>query len=420
MQQAIPALRTYNSALIDLGMAGMRPFGRETSVKRLWDPVRRILTDPPPGRASFLSMYPSFESKKHDFPLCVHTSAGLLPAHETFIGAVSRHLPFCPDMNPNWSVDLQLEGASAVLSAVDGAMALSKTRGKVLGVASKSYHGPGGTSPGSMQNPRGRTFDQIFYPSPADFKDDKSAEAALSEWLHKNKDQLGAILVEPQSGSSASGYVWSDDVLRNFVHTASAWGITTISDEVMCGLGRHGRQSLWLAPCMEVDFDVYVVGKGLGGGVYPVAATIFKEHPGVLAHRHTFAGSSGASLLVASAALDMFEEMQENVKDIHATFELEFVSQARKLGYTVRGQGCLWAVALSPEMQKRIAADAASNGVLVYCANNSMLLTPALDMNVQDVKAGLKILLKVLSKFSSKRHVADRPAVESSFSIMHY
>jgi putrescine aminotransferase len=49
-------------------------------------------------------------------------------------------------------------------------------------------------------------------------------------------------------------------------------GSLYIADEVQTGLGRTGR--MWGVECYGVEPDILVTGKGLSGGLYPIAATV--------------------------------------------------------------------------------------------------------------------------------------------------
>ncbi|MFZ0887890.1 MAG: aminotransferase class III-fold pyridoxal phosphate-dependent enzyme [Candidatus Binataceae bacterium] len=50
------------------------------------------------------------------------------------------------------------------------------------------------------------------------------------------------------------------------------FGSLYIADEVQTGLGRCGR--MWGVECFGVEPDILVTGKGLSGGIYPIAATV--------------------------------------------------------------------------------------------------------------------------------------------------
>jgi putrescine aminotransferase len=80
-------------------------------------------------------------------------------------------------------------------------------------------------------------------------------------------------------------------------------GALLIIDEVQTGLGRTG--TFWYHEQEGIEPDVVVTGKGLGGGLYPIAATLMtddvhrftSEHP--FSHVSTFGGSELGCVAVA-------------------------------------------------------------------------------------------------------------------------
>ena len=189
--------------------------------------------------------------------LSLHTSAGVPPQLDTFISALAPHLPTQGD---DWCVNLQAEGASAVHAAID--MCLQKSgvdpaaAGARTGVAvgMTSYHGPPSTSPGGRAplGPRskGLTLD-AQYPVPTPFFRDRGEDDAafhgrtlrsFEAYLDAHGHEIGVLLVEPQWGSSAAAMPWPPQLLKAYVAAARAQGIAVVSDEIMCGLGRHGAE----------------------------------------------------------------------------------------------------------------------------------------------------------------------------------
>jgi acetylornithine/succinyldiaminopimelate/putrescine aminotransferase len=87
-------------------------------------------------------------------------------------------------------------------------------------------------------------------------------------------------------------------------------GAVFVLDEVQTGLGRSGR--LWCHEHDGVEPDVIVTGKGLGGGLYPMAATLmtadvhrlFDDEPFV--HVSSYGGAD-LGCVVALAGLDVLE-----------------------------------------------------------------------------------------------------------------
>jgi acetylornithine/succinyldiaminopimelate/putrescine aminotransferase len=85
-------------------------------------------------------------------------------------------------------------------------------------------------------------------------------------------------------------------------------GALYVADEVQTGLGRTGQ--LWAVEREGVVPDVLIAGKGLSGGIYPIAATMLSERAGAWleddgwANVSTFGGSE-VGCRVARAVLDV-------------------------------------------------------------------------------------------------------------------
>ncbi len=107
-------------------------------------------------------------------------------------------------------------------------------------------------------------------------------------------------------------------------------GALYIADEVQTGLGRCG--DLWGIDTYGVIPDILVTGKGLSGGVYPIAATVVSEkYAGWLsedgfAHMTTFGGAE-LGCIAAAKVLEICQRPE--VKSM-----VEYIS--RHLGYGLR------------------------------------------------------------------------------------
>lgn len=85
-------------------------------------------------------------------------------------------------------------------------------------------------------------------------------------------------------------------------------GALLIIDEVQTGLGRTGK--LWGIEHFNVEPDIMVIGKGLSGGIYPMAATCFTGELQTFFHRNPFIhistfGGAEVGCPVAAKVLDI-------------------------------------------------------------------------------------------------------------------
>ena len=122
-------------------------------------------------------------------------------------------------------------------------------------------------------------------------------------------DECAAVLLEPVPATlgmpiAEAGYFAGVQAL------CRERGAKLIVDEVQTGLGRTGR--IWAYQNDDLEPDIVVTGKGLSGGLYPIAATLmtrelhsfFDTHPHI--HISTFGGAE-LGCAVALKVLDIIE-----------------------------------------------------------------------------------------------------------------
>jgi acetylornithine/succinyldiaminopimelate/putrescine aminotransferase len=119
--------------------------------------------------------------------------------------------------------------------------------------------------------------------------------------------EAAAVLVETIP-ATAGFPMPSPGYLPGVRRLCDTYGAAYIADEVQTGLGRTG--SLWATQHFGVVPDILVTGKGLSGGIYPIAATLLSEAMGAWleedgwGHISTFGGSE-LGCQVASRVLEI-------------------------------------------------------------------------------------------------------------------
>ena len=117
------------------------------------------------------------------------------------------------------------------------------------------------------------------------------------------------VLAEPIQGE-AGVVVPPDGFLTSMSELCREYGALMIADEVQTGLGRTGK--LLATHWEEVRPDVLILGKALGGGVYPVSAVLADDEvmgvfkPGD--HGSTFGGNPLAAAVAREALAVLVEE----------------------------------------------------------------------------------------------------------------
>lgn len=100
----------------------------------------------------------------------------------------------------------------------------------------------------------------------------------------------------------------SDDFYPHLREICDNKGVLLILDEIQTGLGRTG--TLWGFEQFGITPDIFAIGKGLSGGIYPISATCYTEELDSFMNEHPFIHIStygGAELgcPVAMKVLDM-------------------------------------------------------------------------------------------------------------------
>jgi putrescine aminotransferase len=103
-------------------------------------------------------------------------------------------------------------------------------------------------------------------------------------------------------------------------------GALLILDEVQVGLGRTGTN--WCFEQHDLEPDMLITGKGLGGGLYPVSALLLREELESFFDEHPFAyvstfGGAEIGCVAASAVLDEVTRpgFLERVEELGSRFE---------------------------------------------------------------------------------------------------
>jgi len=168
------------------------------------------------------------------------------------------------------------------------------------------------------------------------YGDADALEAAITE------NTVG-FLVEPLQGEGGV-IVPPRGFLTRARELCTQHRVALMADEIQTGLGRTGR--LFCCDWESVRPDVLIVGKALGGGLYPVSAAIADEeimnvfHPGD--HGSTFGGNPlGAAIGRASLRVILEEKLSERADELGRWFTKKLRDIDSPHVLEVRGQGLM-------------------------------------------------------------------------------
>nr|WP_263313872.1 ornithine--oxo-acid transaminase [Mammaliicoccus sp. Marseille-Q6498] len=175
-----------------------------------------------------------------------------------------------------------------------------------------------------------------------DFGDIEQIKAAITP-------NTAAILIEPIQGEAGIN-VPADGYLKEIREICDEHNVLFIADEIQAGLGRTGK--MFATDWDNVKPDMYILGKALGGGVFPISCIVGDKeilevfNPG--SHGSTFGGNPLASA-VSIAALDVLidEKLPERSLELGNYFKEELKKIDHPAIKEVRGKGLFIGIELT-------------------------------------------------------------------------
>ena len=283
--------------------------------------------------------------------------------------------------------------------AIEGAMKLAKryTKKSNFIAAKNSYHGStqGALSLLGVKNQKkgyGPLLPKVNF---IDFNCNKD--------LIKIDNNTAAIILETVQGG-AGFIIPKTGYLNNVKKRCREVGALLILDEIQPGIGRTGN--MFAFQKYDVEPDILVIGKGLGGGL-PIGAFCSSremmkrfEYKPSLGHISTFGGNP----VIASAGLSVLETL-ENEKILEKIKEKEELVRSllkHKKIESINGTGLMLAIILKrkSDAEKLVKESMGKGLILFYLLWNkfAVRITPPLNISDKDLIKGCKIILKILDE----------------------
>lgn len=228
--------------------------------------------------------------------------------------------------------------------------------------------------------------------------------ASYVEYVLEKEGDIAAVIAEPVRSTP---YIPSPEYWQTIREACDRHGALLIFDEIPHALGRTGK--MFTCENFGVVPDILVIGKGLGGGVFPLAAIIAREGLDVAADRALGHYTHEKNPVACAAALATIKYIEENNLTDHARElghyakkRMKAMMEKHPLIGDVRGLGLLMGMELVRDRATRERATDEAEAVMYSALSkglsfkttmgNILTLTPPLTITHAEMTRALDIL----------------------------
>ncbi|WP_462420091.1 ornithine--oxo-acid transaminase [Salinicoccus sp. Marseille-QA3877] len=226
-----------------------------------------------------------------------------------------------------------------------------------------------------------------------DFGDIEQIKEAVTE-------NTAAVILEPIQGEAGIN-IPPEGFLKQVREVCDEHNVLFIADEIQSGLGRSGK--LFASDWDEVTPDMYILGKALGGGVFPISCVLADSE--ILSvfnagsHGSTFGGNPLACA-VSEAALDVMidENLIDKSRELGEYFKSELQKIDDKRIKEVRGRGLFIGLELN-ESARPFCEALKEEGILCKETHDTVIrFAPPLIIEKKDLDLALDKVRAVFGK----------------------
>ena len=223
--------------------------------------------------------------------------------------------------------------------------------------------------------------------------------ASYIEYMLKKEGDVAAVIAETVRSTP---YIPPPEYWQQVRAACDRHGALLILDEIPHALGRTGK--MFSVEHYGIVPDMLVIGKGLGGGIFPLAALITREQfdvAGARALGHYTHEKNPVACAAALAALAVIEDegLLEHTQTMgdYTLEKLREMQQRHACIGDVRGLGLMMGVEIQGERATDLAEEimyrALSKGLsFKLTMGNILLLVPALTITQSEMDTALRLL----------------------------
>ncbi|KAH7128345.1 adenosylmethionine-8-amino-7-oxononanoate aminotransferase-like protein [Dendryphion nanum] len=243
--------------------------------------------------------------------------------------------------------------------------------------------------------------------------------------LEIGANKVAAFVAEPIVGAALGSMPAPKGYFKAIKKVLDKYGVLLIFDEIMCGMGRSGTMHAWQHEDVDVAPDIQTVGKGLGGGVEPIAAMLIgkkvsnalENNTGIFVHGYTYQNFPK----ICAAAHEVWkivqeENLLENVAKMGKLLEHKLkaaVGSHRFVG-NIRGRGGFWSIEFVKNKftKEPFPPKAEPYNIHIYpgagtadgISGDHQLLAPPFTINENDVDLIVDRVTRVINDFFAQHY----------------
>ena len=235
------------------------------------------------------------------------------------------------------------------------------------------------------------------------------------EYVIEKEGGIGAFIAEAVRNTDVQ--VPSKAYWKRIREICDKHNVMLIIDDIPNGMGRSGH---WFThQAFDIEPDILCIGKGLGGGLVPMAAMITKDkynHAADISLGHYTHEKSPIGCAAALATMQVIEQQKllSKVQDDSEFMKQQLLALQEKYALIgdVRGIGLLWGVELVSSAQHKTRAYDEAEALLYECLaqgmsfkvsqGNVIQLSPPLIITRKQLIQALAIFDSALNKISKE------------------
>ncbi|AZU62812.1 aspartate aminotransferase family protein [Neobacillus mesonae] len=236
------------------------------------------------------------------------------------------------------------------------------------------------------------------------------------EYVLEREGEVGALILEPIRCTDVQ--VPPKEYHQRLRQICDRYNMLLIYDEIPTALGRTGK--MFAFEHYGIVPDIVLLGKGMGGGIFPMAAMLVRDDLDVAADIALGHYTHEKSTLGCAAALAVLQYIEEHQLLEHANkmgnymkVRLKNMQKQIEMIGDVRGIGLLYGVELVNDRQSKEKAINEAEKVMYKCMDNGLsfkisqgnvlTLSPPLVISDQELERAMDILeqsLREIERFS--------------------